>query len=168
MEYLIERQFYIKRKTVNGIKYHFLKVKEREDYFVCIAEESNFHIVKTRNLQTKEQFAQILLNIYKSMYGADNVELEVRYCLSDDRETLFKIQTYFSEEEPNELVYGRLKYDTMCEVFFEEYYDYIKCSKDASILDVIKQFFIKDLLLTEDDTLKFKSDILPKRDFIVR
>lgn len=166
MEYLIERLFYIKRKTVHGIKYHFLKVKERDDYFVCLAEESNFHIVKTRNLQTKEQFAQVLLDIYKAMYGADNVELEVRYCLAGDKETLFKLQTYFSEEGPNELVYGRSKYDTMCDVFLEE--DYIKSSKDTPLLDVIKQFFIKDLLITEDDTLKFKSDTPVKRDFIVR
>lgn len=167
MEYLIKRLFYIKRKTVHGIKYHFLKVKERDDYFVCLAEESNFHIVKTEKLQTKEQFAQILLNIYKSMYGADNVELEVRYCLADDKKTLFKLQTYFSEEEPNELVYGRSKYKSMCDVFLEE--DYIKCSKDTSILDVIKQFLINDRLITEDDVmLKFKSDVPVKRDFIVR
>lgn len=167
MERLIEKLFYIKRKTKTKIEYHFLQIKERDDYFVCLAEESNFHIVKTENLKTKEQFAQILLNIYKSMYGADNVELEVRYCLADDKETLFKLQTYFSEEEPNELVYGRSKYESMCDVFLEE--DYIKCSKDTSILDVIKQFLINDRLITEDDVmLKFKSDVPVKRDFIVR
>lgn len=53
MEYLIERLFYIKRKTVHGIKYHFLKVKERDDYFVCLAEESNFHIVKQKNYRQR-------------------------------------------------------------------------------------------------------------------
>lgn len=80
---------------------------------------------------------------------------------------LFKLQTYFSEEEPNELVYGRSKYESMCDVFLEE--DYIKCSKDTSILDVIKQFLINDRLITEDDVmLKFKSDVPVKRDFIVR
>lgn len=166
MEYLIEKLFYIKKKTPNGIKYHFLKVKERDDSFVCLAEESNFHITKTRYLQTKEQFAQILLNIYKSMYGADNVELEQRYCLSDDKAVMFKLQTYFSEEEPNKLVYGRSKYDSMCDVFFEE--DYIKSSKDTPTLDVIKQFLENDLLITENDTLKFKSDVPVKRDFVVR
>ena len=144
---------------------HDVKVGD-EGYFADSIEESNFHIVKTEKLQTKEQFAQILLNIYKSMYGADNVELEVRYCLADDKETLFKLQTYFSEEEPNELVYGRSKYESMCDVFLEE--DYIKCSKDTSILDVIKQFLINDRLITEDDMLKFKSDVPMKRDFIVR
>lgn len=69
-------------------------------------------------------------------------------------------------DDPNELVYGRSKYESMCDVFLEE--DYIKCSKDTSILDVIKQFLINDLLITEDDMLKFKSDVPVKRDFIVR
>lgn len=170
MERLIEKLFYIKRKTSNGIKYHFLKVKERDDYFVCLAEESNFHIVKTENLKTKEQFAQILLNIYKSMYGADNVELEQRYRLlaEDSLQTtaLFEFHTYFSEKDPDEIVYEYLEHDQHTDKFYGS--DFIKCSKSTPILEVIKHFLEISDLVSEEDELVFKKDVPVKRDFIVR
>lgn len=53
MERLIEKMFYIKRKSKTKIEYHFLQIKERDDYFVCLAEQSNFHIVKTEKITDK-------------------------------------------------------------------------------------------------------------------
>ena len=114
----------------------------------------NFEI---KELKNNDEVPLIKLSFYVCTYPFDYLFQTM---------LLFKLQTYFSEEEPNELVYGRSKYESMCDVFLEE--DYIKCSKDTSILDVIKQFLINDLLITEDDMLKFKSDVPVKRDFIVR
>jgi hypothetical protein len=170
MERLIEKLFYIKRKTKTKIEYHFLQIKERDDYFVCLAEQSNFHIVKTKKLQTKEQFAQILLNIYKSMYGADNVELEQRYrLLSEDQNkanTVFKFQTYLCEKEPDDIVYEYYEYNPHRDSFYG--YDFIKCRKDTPILEVISHFLEISDLVSEDDELVFKKDVPVKRDFIVR
>lgn len=170
MERLIEKLFYIKRKTKTKIEYHFLQIKERDDYFVCLAEQSNFHIVKTEKLQTKEQFAQILLNIYKSMYGADNVELEQRYrLLSEDQNkanTVFKFQTYICEKEPDDIVYEYYEYNPHRDSFYV--YDFIKCRKDTPILEVISHFLEISDLVSEDDELVFKKDVPVKRDFIVR
>lgn len=53
MEYLIERLFYIKRKTVHGIKYHFLKVKERDDYFCLFSRRKQFSHCKNRKITDK-------------------------------------------------------------------------------------------------------------------
>lgn len=74
------------------------------------------------------------------------------------------------------IVYRKLKH--LHQVQWDTYSTYSKApGSDTGVwhtivivpcFDVIKQFLINDLLITEDDMLKFKSDVPVKRDFIVR